>query len=1005
MEEKAMLRKIWILAFFAFFLAPLSSCDPASFKGQPQNRFTSADPAAASGRDANNMADNEGSNNANNSQPTDPGSGVEREISEADIVKVIGDTLYALSAYRGLLVVDISNPLNLRVLGRAPVYGIPFEMYVENGVAYVIFSAFWTYTWNEDEGYGTWNSNSKLVTLNVQNPAEIQKIREFDLAGEISDSRKVGDIIYLVAYENGYCWGCSQTPRTTVTSIRAGSASEIEQVDQIAFEDGNGEYSWGPRSIHVNTQRIYIGGRTWGENEGSEIQVVDISDPSGVMDEGAVISVFGSIDNRWQMDEYNGVFRVVSQPSWSSQAPAVQTFAIQDSLHFTPLGTLQMQVPAGREQLQSVRFDGERAYAVTFERTDPLFVIDLSDPAHPRQRGELQIPGWLEYMEPRGDRLIALGYDFNASEALTLSLFDVSNPDAPALLSRVGFGGEWSWMVEDQDRIHKALRILDDRGLILMPFAGWGDSGYESGIQMFSFTRDSLVKRAAAPHTGFARRAFIHRDRLFAVSDERIETFDIGNPDHPQLLSTLKLARAVYNVVPFGNGYVAEIVQDWWAHTARLEILTLDDPDSMTPVGSLDLASLIFPHQHPYYYWWNIFNFSRTRIFAHDNYIYLIWGENYWYWDYYYDEAGNPVEVPEEERVPTRLAVFDVSDPAAPELVSLTNIPHPFPWQRGHWSWWYTAESGDNVVQVGSAIAVKRDVYDYWWYGGENEQDQPELYVIDVTVPEAPEVSYTLPRQENVRYGALMTRGSRVITSYYEPVPGAPDGTVAFYMRQLDLSDPANPQWLPAVNVPGSVVDFNPSTNRIVTVDYQIFSFPGADWDFCYQNAHGRYVWFENGECSYLQRILAISAFDGQDAWLQRTHTFDGWISHIRATGSRLFVEEQPVEYWYWYDTNGGREPDIRSILHVIPLNSDSYDITASVRMPSPYCYLVEAFGNHAMIVSDSPPTLSVYNAANPQNPVSRGENLLTGYSYDMQFTNGRVVSANSMWGVQVIDP
>ncbi len=1003
-------RKTFILLPFFSLLMLLSSCDPGSFTGERQNRFTSADPAKAARGGMNNLAGEDGSssNNVNNGEPTDPGTGPAREISEADIVKVDGDTLYALSAYRGLMIVDISNPAALRVLGRAPVYGVPFEMYVEDGVAYVIFSSFWTYTWNETEGYGTWSANSKLVTLDVHNPANIQKIRDFDLFGEISDSRKVGDIIYLVAYENGYCWGCSQTPRTTVTSIRVGSASEIEQIDQLSFEDGSGEYSWGPRSIHVNTQRIYIGGRTWGEEQTSEIQVVDISDPSGVMDEGAAIPVAGSIDNRWQMDEYDGVFRVISQPAWSSTPPTIQTFSIQDSLHFTPLGSLQMHLPPGREQLMSVRFDGTRAYAVTFERTDPLFVIDLSNPANPRQRGELEIPGWLEHMEPRGDRLIALGYDFDADEALTLSLFDVSNPDAPAMLARVNFGGNWSWMVEDQDRIHKALRILDERGLILMPYAGWGDAGYESGIQIFSFTRDTLTKRAAAPHTGFARRAFIHRDRLFAVSDERIESFDIGDLDHPALMDTLKLARAVYNLVPFGDGYVAEIVQDWWAHTARLDILTLEDPDSMNPVGSLDLASLIFPYHHPYYYWWNIFDFSRTRIFANGNYLYLIWGENYWYWDYYYDESGNPVEVPEEERVPTRLAVFDVSDPSAPELVSLTNIPYQFPWQRGHWSWWYTAESGDNVVQVGNAIVVKRDTYDYWWWYGEDgaSQEQPEIYVIDASVPEAPVVSYTMPRLEGVRYGALIPRGSTVVTSYHEPVPGAPEGTVAFYMHRLNLSNPANPQWLPPVNVPGSVVDFNPSTNRIVTVDYQIVSFPGNDWEDCYENTPSWYVWFEDGECRSLQRRLAISAFDGQDAWLQRTHIFDGWIRNVRATGSRIFVDEQPISYWYWYDTaEDGQQPDSRSILHVIPLNSSSYDISASVRMSSPYAYLVEAFGNHALVVSDTPPTLSVYNAANPQHPVSRGDVLLTGYSYDMQFVDGYIVSANSMWGVQVIEP
>ena len=986
----------------------LVSCEPANFTELPRSKYVSADPSGNS-RNGDFSGNVNNANNVNNAVEDNntaaPGGETAREISEADIIQVAGDTLYALSAYRGLMIVDISNPSALRVLGRAPVYGVPFEMYVSDSVAYVIFSSFWTFSWDEDTNVGSWSANSKLVTLDVSDPADVRTLGQFDLFGAISDSRKVGDILYLVAYEDGYCWGCDQGARTTVTSLYAGAAEDIAQVDQLSFEDGN-EYSWGPRSIHVTTERLYIGGPNW-EQTGSEVQVVDISDPSGVMDEGARIPIAGAIDSRWQMDEHDGVFRVISQPGWSVAAPTVETFRVVDAGHFTPLGALQMTLPRP-ESLQSVRFDGERAYAVTFEQTDPLFTIDLSDPANPRQRGALEIPGWLEYMEPRGDRMIALGYDFSAEETLTLSLFDVSDLDHPTMLARVNFGGGWSWMVEDEDRIHKALRILDDRGLILMPYAGWGDYEYESGIQLFSFSRDTLTRRASAPHYGFARRAFVHRDRLFAMSDERIETFDIASFDAPVKLDTLKLARAVFNLVPFGDGYVAEIVQDWWAHTARLDILTVDDPDAMTPVGSLDLASLIYPYEHPYYYWWNIFNFGRTRIFANGNYVYLIWGENYWYWDYYETEDGDVV--PTEDRVPTRLAVFDVSDPEAPELVSLTGLPFSMPWQRGHWSWWYTVESGDNVVQIGSAIVVKRDTYDYWWWYGDggDAQENPELYVVDVSVPEAPVVSYTLDRVEDVRYGALLPRGDRVVTSFYQPVPGGADGEVAFFMHRLDVSDPSHPVWDAPLNIPGSLVEYNPSTNRIVSVDYQARTAPAADWEACYAISSW-YNWFDDTAdlCHYMERSLNISYHTGDAAVLQRTHVFDGWLRAVRASGSRVFIDEQVNSYWWYYDTteDGQENPDIRPLLHVISLSSANYDIADSVRMPSPYAYLVEAAGNHAMVVSDTPPTLILYNAADPANLQTRGETLLTGYSYDLEFVDNYVVSANSMWGVQTIIP
>lgn len=113
---------------------------------------------------------------------------------------------------------------------------------------------------------------------------------------------------------------------------------------------------------------------------------------------------------------------------------------------------------------------GPRAYAITYNQTDPLFVLDLSDPAYPEQRGELHMPGFMFHLEPHGDRLLGLGVDRNdAQGSLNVSLFDVSDPDDPIMLKRVAFatpriGEDYqilnSELSEDQDRIQKAFRVL-----------------------------------------------------------------------------------------------------------------------------------------------------------------------------------------------------------------------------------------------------------------------------------------------------------------------------------------------------------------------------------------------------------------------------------------------------------------------------------------------------------------------------------------------------------------
>ena len=43
------------------------------------------------------------------------------------------------------------------------------------------------------------------------------------------------------------------------------------------------------------------------------------------------------------------------------------------------------------ESVMAVRFIGPRAYIVTFERTDPFYIFDLTDPAEPKKLGELEV--------------------------------------------------------------------------------------------------------------------------------------------------------------------------------------------------------------------------------------------------------------------------------------------------------------------------------------------------------------------------------------------------------------------------------------------------------------------------------------------------------------------------------------------------------------------------------------------------------------------------------------
>lgn len=114
--------------------------------------------------------------------------------------------------------------------------------------------------------------------------------------------------------------------------------------------------------------------------------------------------------------------------------------------------------PLGREgeQVYAVQFVGPRAYVVTFRRTDPLYVLDLSNPADPKTVGELTVPGFSEYLFPLADgKLLGVGKEATADgfvQGLKLSLFDVSNPAASRELVSVKLGERGSASALDYSR-------------------------------------------------------------------------------------------------------------------------------------------------------------------------------------------------------------------------------------------------------------------------------------------------------------------------------------------------------------------------------------------------------------------------------------------------------------------------------------------------------------------------------------------------------------------------
>jgi hypothetical protein len=152
-------------------------------------------------------------------------------------------------------------------------------------------------------------------------------------------------------------------------------------------------------------------------------------------------SVEGTIADRWSMDAVGGSLRVAVGPSSETGNYNSVLTLREDGADLVEDGRVDKL--GIDEQIQSVRWFDDLAIVVTFQQTDPLYAVDLTDPADPRLLGELKIPGFSEYLHPLGEhRLIGVGQDASLrgiTRGAQAALFDVTDLTHPRQLAVVKY--------------------------------------------------------------------------------------------------------------------------------------------------------------------------------------------------------------------------------------------------------------------------------------------------------------------------------------------------------------------------------------------------------------------------------------------------------------------------------------------------------------------------------------------------------------------------------------
>jgi uncharacterized secreted protein with C-terminal beta-propeller domain len=156
------------------------------------------------------------------------------------------------------------------------------------------------------------------------------------------------------------------------------------------------------------------------------------------------------------------------------------------------------------ERIYSVRYFGDTAYVVTFRQTDPLYTVDLSDPAAPKVTGELKITGYSAYLHPAGEgRLVGVGQEADANGQTTgaqVSLFDTTNPAGATRIAQYHLPSSWTEVEGDPH----AFLYWPDKGLVVLPISGGGAVDPNGTPEQFG---GALVLKLAG--TGFEQLAVV----------------------------------------------------------------------------------------------------------------------------------------------------------------------------------------------------------------------------------------------------------------------------------------------------------------------------------------------------------------------------------------------------------------------------------------------------------------------------------------------------------------
>lgn len=513
-------------------------------------------------------------------------------VDEADIVKTDGTYIYYLTNEK-LTIINTENASQMKEMStiKFDETFTPEEIFLNNDKIIVIGKRY-EYDKTErkigiDEDYLYPNYMDKTYTsaklYNVKDKINPTLERTVEVEGDYLTARMIGSNVYIASNKYMYyAYICNTYKSTelneddfkphyldTATSNETKSINfdciyyipEFEDTNYlniVAFNITNNQeanvesYLGAGEEIYASKENLYVTKTKYDyerKNKTSittEIYKFNLNNANCTFAKAG--DVPGSVLNQFSMDECNGYFRIATtdSTSWNSESNTNNLYVLNENLE--TIGKIEGL--AKGERIYSVRFMGNRAYMVTFVETDPLFVIDLSNPTTPTVLGELKIPGYSKYLHPYDEtHLIGIGEDTEVvnygygdrvvTNGMKMAMFDVTDPNNPQELYNVKIGekGTYSELLYN----HKALLFSKEKNIIAFPIS-ITDNDYKVTFQGAivygvslekGFELKTKISNSATDYDRYYSRNRVERiiyikDTLFTLSNGLIKAVDLN---------------------------------------------------------------------------------------------------------------------------------------------------------------------------------------------------------------------------------------------------------------------------------------------------------------------------------------------------------------------------------------------------------------------------------------------------------------------------------------------